>query len=238
MTKHATDSKSPTFTFNSIAEILSFVYLLFLFLATVYTFQLLIRGKLLNLKKKIGKLSVLLISLYLAGIIFTALVMYIDCPKIVALFYALLFPMSCLVAVLGMLDVMKSIVQSGSFLTAKLLSRLEILIISLHWILVGPYYYLFRYSFSDNEFSIFVPWAMYALFNCGAFTFLLWQLLYFNSFLHHHSESLQKVCNMQQTKEHLTLRHKLIGAIVVQFVGVGGNIVLTQPGLDLTCWMV
>jgi hypothetical protein len=182
MTITVADRIFPNSRLETPQEYIALAFLVFQFLVLVYVFIELVRGRILDLKKSIGKYFLSLISLLMVWQLLCYSLLYIDCPKVVSLLYALVAAILQTATVMALLDILKGFIKNSKFISTKSIKFSQIGFSIFHLVLIVPHYYLLRFwnvpNNVPNPFSISIFQNMYQLHSAVLFMYICWQFFY------------------------------------------------------------
>jgi hypothetical protein len=179
MTVKTDDTYTQSSNIQSVPEIVIFLVLIGIYITIIHMLVRLFKGHLLEVRSTTWNFSVATLTMYAIRHIIMFMLVYADCPKVVSLIYTILGSLIAFVFVLGLADILKKgFCNDSKIITPRRLLGFQIAFTVLHFILVGPYYYIIlRYSFTQTPFSIKTYQLMLHLFLLLCFSYVLWQFL-------------------------------------------------------------
>jgi hypothetical protein len=155
MTISTDDILYPSSTFGTPQEYVVCFLLVLIHLTFDVIIVQLYRGKLLEVNSVTWKYSMAIISAAWLRHTVLLIVLYIDCPKVTSLFYAILGGIISTLAVCGMAHILKRGFCNSTVITPARLTFVQTIFLVLHVVLFGPYYFLIvRYPYEKTPFSI------------------------------------------------------------------------------------
>jgi hypothetical protein len=179
MTVKTDDTYTQSSNIQSVPEIVIFLVLIGIYITITQMLVRLFKGHLLEVRSTTWNFSVATLTMYAIRHIIMFMLLYADCPKVVSLIYAILGSIITYLFVLGLADILKKgFCNDSKIITPRRLLGFQIAFTVLHFILIGPYYYItLRYAFTPNPFSIRPFQLMLHLFVLLCFIYVLWQFL-------------------------------------------------------------